>query len=65
MPWYQRNGTSPRRRRGNRADTSPALRRFAAANHASENRRNTDRAPTESSSPNVPGPDVANSRHNS
>ena len=30
-----------------------------AANHASEYRRNTDRAPTVSSSPNVPGPDAA------
>ncbi|MFI6230902.1 hypothetical protein ACIBCR_26740 [Micromonospora echinospora] len=41
------------------------MRRFAAANHASENRRNTDRPPVESNSPNVPGPDADNSRHNS
>jgi hypothetical protein len=36
VPWYHRTGNSLRRRRGNRADASPAVRRFAAANHASE-----------------------------
>ncbi|UWP86267.1 hypothetical protein [Dactylosporangium fulvum] len=32
-------------------------------NQASEKRRSTDRAPVVSRSPNVPGPDAANSRH--
>ncbi|GAA5198154.1 hypothetical protein GCM10023322_70890 [Rugosimonospora acidiphila] len=44
---------------------SPPRRRLPAANHASENRRNTDRALAVHSSPNVPGPAAANSPHSS
>jgi hypothetical protein len=42
--------------------SSPARRRLAAANHASLKRRSTERAPTLSSSPKVPGPAAASSR---
>jgi hypothetical protein len=65
VPEYQRTGIRLRLRRGNRAFVSPALRRLAAANQASEYRRKTDRAPSVSNSPNVPGPDDASSRHSS
>jgi len=65
VPAYQRTGTRPRFRRGYRALTSPSSRRLAVANQASLQRRSTDRAPVLSSSPNVPGPEAASSRHNS
>jgi hypothetical protein len=63
VPWYHRTGTKARLLRGNRARTTPARRRLAVANQASEYLRKTDRAPTLSSSPNVPGPDAASSWH--
>jgi hypothetical protein len=64
VPACQRTGIRARLRRGYRAEASPALRRAAAANQASEYRRSTDLAPTLSSSPKVPGPDAASSRYN-
>jgi hypothetical protein len=43
----------------------PGLASGGRENHASENRRSTDRAPVLSNSPNTPGPDSASRRHSS